>query len=192
MHDVPALLLSSVLLLVPAVAAPGDVATRNNACRQALAQADYPTAEAMCHAALAAAEQRAPHTPEHAVALNSLAVLAYTQGAYAQAEQLFQRALAMREQVLGPQHPEVATTLTALAALYDTQGDQAQAAALCYRAVAIREHILGAAHPATQAARALLEGMLAKLGSRHLEHLGTRAWRDAHALPHQHGQAAVG
>ena len=43
--------------------------------------------------------------------LNNLAVLYVTTGAYAQAEPRYQRALAIREKVLGPEHPDTARLL---------------------------------------------------------------------------------
>jgi len=41
-----------------------------------------------------------------ATSLNNLAVLYHAQGRYADAEPLYQRALALRERVLGPDHPD--------------------------------------------------------------------------------------
>lgn len=43
-------------------------------------------------------------------------------GAYAQAEPVFRRALAIREKALGPEHPRVAWTLNYLGVLYHAQG----------------------------------------------------------------------
>ena len=39
-------------------------------------------------------------------------------GRYAEAEPLYERALAIREKALGPDHPDVATSLNNLAVLY--------------------------------------------------------------------------
>jgi hypothetical protein len=61
------------------------------------------------------------------------------QGKYAQAEQFYQRALAIREQVLGPSHPDVARSLDSLAVLYYAQGKYQQAELLFQRALAARE-----------------------------------------------------
>ena len=47
-------------------------------------------------------------------------------GAYAQAEPLFYRAMAIDEKVLGPEHQRVGTTLSNLARLYDSQGQYAK------------------------------------------------------------------
>ena len=62
-----------------------------------------------------------------ATSLNNLALLYQTQGQYAEAAPLYQRALAIREQALGPTHPDVATSLNNLAVLASAQGDRARA-----------------------------------------------------------------
>ena len=64
------------------------------------------------------------------------------EGQYAAALPLAQRALALREQALGPTHPEVAETLSILGLLYLAQGQYAQAEPLLHRALAIREQLL--------------------------------------------------
>ena len=53
--------------------------------------------------------------------LNNLAALYYVQGKYQEAESLYQRALEIRERILGPEHPDTACSLNNLAALYDVQ-----------------------------------------------------------------------
>jgi tetratricopeptide (TPR) repeat protein len=79
--------------------------------------------------------------------LNDLGLLYQAQGQYAQAEPLFQRALAFRERVLGADHPDVATSLNHLAELYRTQGQYAKAEPLFQRALAIREMVFNPDHP---------------------------------------------
>src|SRR3954451_11488684 len=64
---------------------------------------------------------------EAARLLNQAGVYLYERVLYNKAEPLFQRALAIYEQALGPEHPHVATSLNNLAALYDSQGQYAQA-----------------------------------------------------------------
>jgi tetratricopeptide (TPR) repeat protein len=88
-----------------------------------------------------------PEHPEVATSLNDLAELYRTQGQYAQAGPLYQRALAIREKALGPEHPHVATSLNDLGELYHAQGQYAQARPLYQRALAIREKTLGPEHP---------------------------------------------
>ncbi len=58
-----------------------------------------------------------------------------------------QRALAIREQTLGPEHPQVAQSLNGLAHLYGVQGKQAEAKSLYQRALAIYKRTLGLDHP---------------------------------------------
>jgi tetratricopeptide (TPR) repeat protein len=70
-------------------------------------------------------------------------------GRYQAAEPLYQRALAIREQHLGPEHPDTATSLHNLAALYQSQGKDEQAEPLLKRALAICEQHLGPEHPDT-------------------------------------------
>ena len=82
--------------------------------------------------------------------LNSLAqyreaVLA----AYTKARPLKERALAIREQALGPEHPDTATSVNNLAELLRAQGDLAGARPLYERALAIYEKALGPEHPWT-------------------------------------------
>ena len=85
----------------------------------------------------------APTHPDVAASLNNLAGLYDAQGRYAEAEPLYERALAIWEKALGPEHPDVATSLNNLAELYRDQGRYAEAEPLYERALAIREKALG-------------------------------------------------
>ena len=114
---------------------------------KAYQQADYAEAEKLLLAALKEAEKFGEQDPRLATNLNNLAGLYYAQGNYAQAEPLYQRALAIWEKALGPEHPDVATSLSNLAALYDAQGKFTEAEPLYQRALAIREKALGPEHP---------------------------------------------
>ncbi len=70
-------------------------------------------------------------------------------GRYADAQPLYERALAIREMALGADHPDVATTLNNLALLYDDQGRYGEAEALYKRSLKIKEKTLeGGAAPA--------------------------------------------
>jgi tetratricopeptide (TPR) repeat protein len=69
------------------------------------------------------------------------------QSRYAEAEPLYQRALRIQEQVLGPEHPEVATLLNYLSAMYHEQSKYAEAERLLQRVLRIREQVLGPEHP---------------------------------------------
>src|SRR5215472_8560592 len=81
--------------------------------------------------------------------LNQKVLTLYYQGRYSEAIPLAQRALAIREKVLGPEHPDTATSLNNLAELYKETGAYAQAEPLLKRALAINEKALGPEHPTT-------------------------------------------
>ena len=68
---------------------------------------------------------------------------------YAEAEPLYQRALAICEKALGPDHPHTSISLNNLALLYKSQGRYVEAEPLYQRALAIDEKALGPDHPNT-------------------------------------------
>jgi tetratricopeptide (TPR) repeat protein len=72
--------------------------------------------------------------PDTASSLNNLAVLYKSQGKYAEAEPLYERALEIRERVLGAEHPDTTTSLNNLAVLYKSQGKYREAEPLFERA----------------------------------------------------------
>ena len=106
--------------------------------REAYQQGDYAEAEKQWTAALKKAEGFEPQDPRLATALNDLAVLYEAQGRYADAEPLFQRALAIREKALRPEHPDVATALEGYAVLLRETGRDVEADRLDARVKIIR------------------------------------------------------
>ena len=70
-------------------------------------------------------------------------------GDLAGARPYLERALAIRERVLGPEHPDTALSLNNLGDLLQAQGDLAGARPYTERALAIRERVLGPEHPNT-------------------------------------------
>ncbi|HEU0184905.1 MAG TPA: CHAT domain-containing protein [Blastocatellia bacterium] len=68
-------------------------------------------------------------------------------GKYDEAAPLIERALGIREKILGPDHRDVADTLMSLAAVYFNRGVYAQSEPLYQRALAIYEKALGPEHP---------------------------------------------
>jgi len=68
-------------------------------------------------------------------------------GKYDEALPLTERALEIRERILGPDHHEVATALNRLAVLYSIKGEYAKAEPLYQRALFIQEKTFGADHP---------------------------------------------
>jgi len=80
--------------------------------------------------------------------LNQAAYYLKQRGRYAEAESLYQHALAILKCALGPDHPYVANCLNDLAELYRTRGRFAEAEPLQQRALALSERALGPDHPA--------------------------------------------
>jgi tetratricopeptide (TPR) repeat protein len=75
----------------------------------------------------------------------------HVRGTYLGTRPLKERALAIREKVLGPEHPDTAASLNNLGVLLQDQGDLAGARPFYERALAIREKVLGPEHPDTAA-----------------------------------------
>jgi tetratricopeptide (TPR) repeat protein len=78
---------------------------------------------------------------------NQFGVFLHARAAYAQAETVFRRALAICEKVLDPEDPDVAMSLNNLAALYNNQGQYGKAEPLLQRALATVEKALGPEDP---------------------------------------------
>ena len=70
---------------------------------------------------------------------------------YQQAEQLFQQAIAIREEVLGTRHPDTAASLNDLAIVYYSQSKYGLAEQMFEQALTIREQVLGPLHLDTAA-----------------------------------------
>jgi tetratricopeptide (TPR) repeat protein len=102
--------------------------------------------------ALVSNESALPPRTEQNVALLLNALGQYRHrvlGAYAQTRPLLERALAIREAVLGPEHADTTTSINNLALLLKYDGDYDRARPLYERALAIREKVLGSEHPRT-------------------------------------------
>jgi Tfp pilus assembly protein PilF len=80
-----------------------------------------------------------------------------SQGDLAGARPYFERALAIREQTLGPTHPDTARSLNNLGGVRYGPGDPAAALPLFERALGILEQKLGPDHPNTHVAQEWLE-----------------------------------
>ena len=110
---------------------------------------DYPAAlvEAEKLAAAYKAQLGTNHV-NYGMALNNLANVHQLQGNYAEAEELYKRALAIRAKALGPNHPDVAQTQYNLALMYWKSGKFGDAEELYRQALRVREKVHGANHPA--------------------------------------------
>lgn len=91
--------------------------------------------------------------------LGNVASYLEKRAAYAEAEPLYKRSLAISEKALGPDHPSVALTLGNLAMLLATTDRLPDAVPLMRRAHSIFESALGAGHPNTVATESRLEQM---------------------------------
>ena len=98
-------------------------------------------------AAADAAERLGTGLETAAIVLNETALYHQARAAWAEAEPLYERALAIGEKALGPDHPDLATRLNNLAELYRATGRLAEAEPLLERALAIGEKALGPHHP---------------------------------------------
>ncbi len=84
---------------------------------------------------------------EEAKRVDQQALQYYTESKLNAAIPLAERALVIREKVLGKEHPDVADSVSKLAELYRDLGNYQKAEPLFQRALAIREKILGKKHP---------------------------------------------
>ena len=75
--------------------------------------------------------------------LNTLAELYEAIGHYTEAENLYEQALQISENVLGWEHPDTSTLMIKLALLYETQGRDDEAKLLLLQAAQIGEKVLG-------------------------------------------------
>jgi len=75
--------------------------------------------------------------------LNNTANVYDKQGHPEQALELYRRAVAVEEKLLGADHPNVALTLSNIALVYDGQGRNAEALELYARALAVSRTALG-------------------------------------------------
>jgi len=89
--------------------------------------------------------------PEATQLLNDAGYYLRVSAQYEQAEPLLQRALAIRERVLGADHPDTANSLNNVATLYQNQGRYNEAEPLFQRALSILEQVFGAEDPHTTA-----------------------------------------
>ena len=88
-------------------------------------------------------------TQEIAALSANLAFVYDAQGDYEKAEDFYERALEIREKVLGQEHPDTATMYNNLAGVYKTQGDYEKAEEYYLKALKILKKILGQEHPDT-------------------------------------------
>jgi tetratricopeptide (TPR) repeat protein len=84
---------------------------------------------------------------ELATSLNSLGLLYLDQGKYTDSESIFQKALQLRQSLLGDNHHDVANSIRTLASLYKLQGRYEQAEPLYKQALEVDKNIYGEFNP---------------------------------------------
>ncbi len=114
---------------------------------QACQEGRYGDAEKLLIAAIETAQAQEKEGVELATALGNLAEINRVQAKYAEAEPLYQRAIAIGEEWLGRDHPALARNLNGLALIYRAQGMYERAEPLCRRALMIAEKALGPEQP---------------------------------------------
>jgi len=118
-----------------------------------------------------------------AQSLANLAEAHRLQGRFSEAEPLYDRAVTLYEETLGPEHPDLALTLNNQALLFHAQGDHARAEPLYRRAVAVFERALGPDHPTTRTSRdnlvALAETLTREALERFADVVSLASFRDA-------------
>ena len=128
--------------------------------------------------------------PEASHLLKRIGYYLHQRAQYAEAEPLYRRALAIREEAKGSGHPDTASTLNNLAGR-SAQGKMSEAEPLYRRALAIRDAALGPNHPETVATLNNLAGLLYSKGKkweaeplyRLREKSASRCW--GHTTPRQ-------
>ncbi len=88
-------------------------------------------------------------TPLRLPSLNNMGTLLKSMGQLAEARLYFERALAIREKVLGATHPATATSLNNMGAVLESMGQLAEAWSYYERPSPSAKRMLGADHPDT-------------------------------------------
>ena len=115
--------------------------------RQCLAQGDMAGAEREYRAAVVESEAAGADSPQFASALSNLGQLRYQQKKFADAAELFRRALEVREHLVGTEHFSLVQSINNLAAAEVALSDLAAAEPLLQRALVLTERHYGAEHP---------------------------------------------
>jgi tetratricopeptide (TPR) repeat protein len=103
----------------------------------------YAEAIALAQAMASELEKSQPNSRDYAGALNNLAQLYSETGRDAEAEPIYQRAIAVMERANGRDSADIASELTNFAALYQRQGRDEAAEPLFKRALALWERARG-------------------------------------------------
>jgi len=124
-----------------------DVATTlNQRMHLHMKQRSYAAARADCERALAIREKLMPEGVLTAQTMSNLALICHKLGEDGRAEELYGRAITIKEKALGKDAPELAVTMHNLANLMSDHGHVADATRLYRRAIEIDRRALGGDH----------------------------------------------
>ncbi len=131
-------------------AGPEDLATATSLMHQAnlySCRSEYSLAvPGHTRAIVILADLGPEHDQQRAVLLSSLGVVLRRLGQYRQAQQQYEEALVLQENLLGPEHPDVATSYNNLSLVVRLSGEYRYARELLLKALAIREAYFGPNH----------------------------------------------
>eukprot|EP00128_Syssomonas_multiformis_P002138 Colp12_sorted_trinity150504_noHs@11803 len=97
----------------------------------------------------------------------SLAVMHAVKGQWTQAEEHFQKALALQEQMRGKEHIKVARVLVNLGVVCEVKEELDEAQSLYNRALLIHQKCLGHSHPFTRMVLGKLGGVQSLIEQKH-------------------------
>ncbi len=125
----------------------------NDLVRLCLKQSSHALAEPLVLRLLELKRGKGEEHPEYVTVLASLAAVRQALGRHDDAEQLWRRVIAIREQTLAPNHFTLATAFEHLAEVFAARGKFADALHVSQRALAIREATLGREHASLRSSR---------------------------------------
>lgn len=120
--------------------------------------------------------------------LNNMAALYHAQGKYRMAEELYIKALDIKQRLYGQDNDETAVALLNLATLFSAKRDYPQAEAYFIRTLQIREKVLGPNHPDLAKTLQKYALLLGKLGRS--DEAGTMESRAMKILAHETSEVA--
>jgi CHAT domain-containing protein len=126
-----------------AFAGEAEWKARVDAGLAAYTRGDYQTAIARYQAALKESESFGDRDARAADTMSKLGLIYLQLARHDEAEVMLNKALSIRDKVLGPEHPDVAVSLSELGELYLEEARYADAEPLFLRALAIREKAFG-------------------------------------------------
>lgn len=171
---------------------PYTSATLNNLAAHYQHLGDYKRARALYEESLFIL-----HTPKkaHLAARikSNLGALHHIQREYTEAEQLYEEALRMTEQALGPRHQYVAVDLNNLASLHQIRGAYDEAEAFYERSLSIKEETLSPRHPDVAIGLHNLASLYVLRGehAKALQHYDRALTIYEETIGHHHPQVAV-